>query len=70
MLLLCLIGNMELFFTCLVGNTELFFTQCRGIGSRIAAREKSHSFSGVVAGTSGMFSSYGGDHPSKLMFFQ
>ena len=33
-------------------------------------RVKSHGFSRVVAGTWGIFSSYGGDVPSKLIFFQ
>ena len=34
------------------------------------ARRISHVFSRVVAGTWGIFSSYGGDGPSKLMFVQ
>ena len=31
---------------------------------------KSHVFSRVAAGTWGIFSSYGGDEPSKLLFVQ
>ena len=44
--------------------------QCRGIGPHLVAREKSHGLSQVVAGTWGIFSSYGGDGPSKLAFVQ
>ena len=34
------------------------------------ARVKSHGFYRVAAGTWGIFSSYGGDDPSKLVFVQ
>ena len=34
------------------------------------AREKSHGFSRVAVGTSGILSSYGGDEPSKLVFLE
>ena len=42
--------------------------QCRGIGPHLTVRGKSHGFSRVVAGSWGIFSSYSGDDPSKLMF--
>ena len=57
-------------FTCLMGNTELLCMQCRGIGPHLGARGKSHGFSRVAVGTCGIFSSYGGDGSSKLMFVQ
>ena len=44
--------------------------QCRGIEPHLAARGKSHEFPGVVAGTWGRFSSYGGDGHLKLGFVQ
>ena len=44
--------------------------QCSGIGPYLTARGKSHGFSQVAAGTWGIFSCYGGDGPSKLMFVQ
>ena len=44
--------------------------QCRGITPHLAVRGKSHGFSRVVAGTWVIFSSYGGDGPSKLVFVQ
>ena len=44
--------------------------QCRGMGPNHSAREKSHGFSRVAAGTWGIFSIYGGDGHSKLVFFQ
>ena len=56
--------------TCLIGKTQLLWTQCRGIGPHLAERGKSHGFSRVVAGTWGIFSSYGGDVHSKLEFVQ
>ena len=55
---------------CFIGNTELLCTQCRGIGPHLPARGKSHGFPRVAAGTWGIFSSYGGDDPSKLVFVQ
>ena len=42
--------------------------QCSGIGPHLAARGKSHEFSGVVACTWGVFSSYDGDAHSKREF--
>ena len=56
--------------TCLIGNMEFLCTQCSGIGPHLVARGKSHGFSRVAAGTWGIFSSYGGDDPSKLVFVQ
>ena len=44
--------------------------QCRGIGPHLQAREKSHGFYRVTAGTWGIFSSYSRDDPSKLVFVQ
>ena len=44
--------------------------QCRGIGPHLVAKGKSFGFSRVVVGTWRMFSSYGGDGPSKIMFVQ
>ena len=40
------------------------------MGPNLAARGKAHGFSRVVAGPWGIFSSYGGADPSKLMFVQ
>ena len=53
-----------------MGTRELLCMQCRGIGPHLAARGKSHSFSQIAAGTWGIFSSYGGDGHSKLVFVQ
>ena len=58
------------FLSCLMGNTELLCTQCRGIGSHLVARGKSHGFSRVAVGTWGIFWSYGYDGPSKLVLVQ
>ena len=44
--------------------------KCRGIGPHLAEWGKSHEFSRVVAGTWGIFSSYGGDGHLKLGFVQ
>ena len=55
---------------CLIGKTQLLCLRCRGIGPHLAERGKSHGFSLVVAGTWGIFSSYGGDVLSKLEFVQ
>ena len=44
--------------------------QCRGIGPHLSGRGKSHGFSRVTAGSWSIFSSYGGDDPSKLVFLQ
>ena len=54
----------------LIGNTELLCNECRGIRPHLAARGKSPGFSGVAAGTWGIFSSYGGDGHSKPDFDQ
>ena len=40
------------------------------IGPYLSLRGKSHCFSHVAAGTWGIFSSYGGDGHSKLVFVQ
>ena len=53
-----------------MGNTELLCMQCRGIRLHLTVRGKSHGFSRVAEGTWGIFSSYGRDGPSKLMFVQ
>ena len=42
----------------------------QNIWPQLSARGKSHDFSRVAAGTWGIFSSYGGDNPSKLVFVQ
>ena len=44
--------------------------QCSGIGPRITVRGMSLGFSQVAAGTWGIFSSYNGNSPSKLVFVQ
>ena len=44
--------------------------QCWGIGPHLTARVKSHGFSHVAVGTWGIYSSYGGDGHSKVMFLQ
>ena len=41
-----------------------------GIRSHHTSTGKSHGFSRIPAGTWGIFSSYGGDGPSKLVFVQ
>ena len=56
--------------SCFIGNTELLCMQCREIGPHLAAWGKSHDFSRLAAGTWGIFSSYNGDGPSKLVFVQ
>ena len=53
-----------------MGNKELLCIHCRGIGLHLAATGKSHGFSRIAAGTWGLFSSYGGDGPSKLVIVQ
>ena len=50
------------------GNMELLSMKCRGIGPHLETRGKSHEFSRVAAGTSGIFSSYDGDAHSKREF--
>ena len=54
----------------LIGNEEILSMKCRGIGTDLAAREKSHEFSRVAAGTWCIFSSYGGDGHLQLGFVQ
>ena len=51
-----------------MGNTQLHWRQCRGIRPHLGAMGKSHDFSPVVGGTWSIYSSYGGDCPSKLVF--
>ena len=51
-------------------NMELLCTQCSGTETHLAARGKSYGFYRVVAVSSGIFSSYGLDGPSKLVFVQ
>ena len=53
---------------CLMGKTQLLCMQCRGFGPHLVAREKSHGFSRVAAGTWVIFSSYVGDAHSKGEF--
>ena len=55
---------------CFMGNTEMLCTQCRRIWPHLTAKGKSHGFSRVAAGSWGIFSTYSGDGPSKLMFLQ
>ena len=55
---------------CLIGKTPLLCMQCRGMRPHLVSRGKSHVFSRVAAGTWGIFSSYGVDDPSKLVFVQ
>ena len=43
---------------------------CSGIGPYLEARGKYHGFSRVAAGTWCIFSGYGGEHCSKLVFVQ
>ena len=52
----------------LMGNTELLCMQCRGMGPHLVVNGKSHGFPRVAAGTWGIFLSYSGDGPSKLVF--
>ena len=56
--------------SCLMFNTALLCMQCQGIRPHLAPRRKSHGFSQVEAGTWGIFSSYDGNGPSKLVFVQ
>ena len=53
---------------CLISKTQLICMQCRGIGPHFVVRRKSHGFSRVAAGTSGVFSSYDRDARSKREF--
>ena len=51
-------------------NTEFLCTHCWGIGPHLMARGKPHGISRVEAEIWGIFSSYNGDGPSKLVFIQ
>ena len=53
---------------CLIGKAQLLCMQCRGIGTHLVARGKSHGFSRVAAVTRGILSSYDGDAHSKREF--
>ena len=53
---------------CLIGKTQLLCMHCSGIGPHLVARGKTHGFSGVVAGTWVIFSSYNGDVHYKREF--
>ena len=53
-----------------MGNMELLCMQCMRIGTHLTVSGKSHGFSRIEAGTLGIFSSYGGDRHSKLVFVQ
>ena len=53
-----------------MGNTVLLSTKCRGLGPHLAARGKSHEFSGVAAGTWCIFLSFGGNGHLKLRLVQ
>ena len=53
-----------------MGKADMLCTQCRGIRPNLRVKGKSHFFSQFAAGTWGIFSSYGGDGPSKLKFVQ
>ena len=53
-----------------MGNMKLFCMPFSIIGPHLAVRGKSQIFSGVVAGIWGIFSSYGRDGNSKLVFVQ
>ena len=55
---------------CLIGKTQLLCMEYMGIGPHLMVSGKSHVFSRVVAGSWGIFSSYGGDVHSKLEFVQ
>ena len=54
----------------LTGNRELLCTQCRVFGTHPEERGMTYIFFPVVAGTWGIFSRYGRDGPSKLVFVQ
>ena len=53
-----------------MGNIELLCIPFRVIGPHLAVRGKSRFFSRVAAGISGIFSRYGWDGNSKLVFVQ
>ena len=53
-----------------MGNTIVLCMQCIGIGPHLTPSAKSPGFSQVSVGTWGIFSSYGGNDSSKLVFVQ
>ena len=53
---------------CLIEKTQLLCMEGRGIRPHLVAMGKSHGFSRVAAGTSGIFSSHDGDAHSKWEF--
>ena len=55
---------------CLIGNKELLCTKFSGIRPHLSSRGKSHGFSRVAEGTSGIFSSYNGGSHEKFLFVQ
>ena len=63
-------SSKSMFLPYLMGNAELLCSQCRGIRPHLGARGKSLGFSRVAVGTWCIFSSYGWDAPSKLVFVQ
>ena len=50
------------------GEQGILCWQYKGIGPHLAARGRSHIFSRLVSGTFGIFSRYGGDGHSNLVF--
>ena len=50
------------------GEHGIALMQCRVIRPHLAARGMSHGFSTIASGTWDIFSTYGGDGPSKLVF--
>ena len=48
----------------------MLYIQSSGIGPHLVVRGKSPGFSRVALGTWGIFSSYGANDPSELMFVQ
>ena len=53
-----------------MGNMELLCMQCSQIEIHLAVRGKSYGFYRVAAVSWGIFSRYGGNGPSKLVFVQ
>ena len=51
-------------------NSEFLWTQCRGIGTHLSARGKSHEFSQVATGSWVIISSSAGNGTSKRVFRQ
>ena len=50
---------------CLIGKTQLLCMQCRGIGTHLVARGKSHGFCRVAKGTWVIFSSCDGEGKNR-----